>query len=47
MNDGFPGTNADYIEHAIEHYKPSSEIVAILDEYRDMPSGGQEFPFTG
>jgi aminobenzoyl-glutamate utilization protein B len=44
VNDGFPGTNADYIEHAIEHYKPSPEIVAILDEYRDSPLVGRNFP---
>jgi aminobenzoyl-glutamate utilization protein B len=44
VNDGFPGTNADYIERAIEHYKPSAEIVAILYEYRDSPLVGRNFP---
>lgn len=44
VNDGFPGTNADYIERAIEHYKPPAEIVAILDEYRDLPLVGINFP---
>ena len=44
VNDGFPGTNADYIEQAIDHFKPPAEIVAILEEYRNSPLVGRNFP---
>jgi aminobenzoyl-glutamate utilization protein B len=44
INDAFPGTNSDYVDDAIEYYKPPSEIVALLDEYRDQPLWGRNFP---
>ncbi len=44
VNDAFPRTNADYIEDAIEHYKLPPEMAAKLDEYRDMPLIGGNFP---
>jgi aminobenzoyl-glutamate utilization protein B len=44
INDAFPGTNSDYVDDAIEYYKPPPEIVAALDEYRDQPLCGRNFP---
>ena len=44
INDAFPGTNSDYVDDAIEYYKPPPEIVAVLDEYRDQPLWGRNFP---
>ncbi len=44
VNDGFPGKNPEHIESLIEHYKPSSEYVSILDKYRDLPLVGVNFP---
>lgn len=44
VNDGFPGTNADYIDDLIEYYKPPSEIVTMFNEYRDKPLIGTNFP---
>lgn len=44
VNDEFPGTNADHIEDLIEHYKPPAAIVALLDQYRDKPLVGENFP---
>ena len=44
INDAFPGTNSDYVDDAIEYYKPPPEIVAVLDEYRDQPLWGGNFP---
>jgi len=41
INDAFPGTNSDYIDDRIEYYKPSPEIVAAFDEYRDQPLVGE------
>ncbi len=43
INNAFPGTNSDYIDDMIEYYKPSPEIVAALDEYRDQPLVGRNF----
>ena len=43
INDAFPGTNSDYIDDRIEYYKPSPEIIAALDEYRDQPLVGRNF----
>lgn len=37
INEAFGGTNADYIERAIELYKPSPEIREIFESYRDKP----------
>jgi aminobenzoyl-glutamate utilization protein B len=37
INDGFPGTNADYIDDRIEYYKPTPENVAALNEFREQP----------
>ncbi len=44
INDAFPRTNSDYINDTIEYFKPSSEIVDILDTYRDKPLVGCNFP---
>jgi aminobenzoyl-glutamate utilization protein B len=44
INDAFPGKDSDYIDEMIERYKPPSEIVAILDNYRDKPLIGENFP---
>lgn len=43
INDAFPGTNSDYIDDRIEYYKASPEIIAALDEYRDLPLVGRNF----
>jgi len=43
INDAFPGTNSDYIDDMIEDYKPSPDLVAALDEYRDQPLIGRNF----
>jgi aminobenzoyl-glutamate utilization protein B len=43
INESFPGTNSDYIDDMIEYYKPSAEMVAALDEYRDQPLIGGNF----
>ncbi|NOR83886.1 MAG: amidohydrolase [Ardenticatenales bacterium] len=44
INDAFPGTNSDRIDDLIEYYNPPPEIVAALDEYRDQPLIGRNFP---
>jgi aminobenzoyl-glutamate utilization protein B len=44
INDAFPGTNSDYVDNAIEHYKPPPEIVEEFDGYRDQPLWGGIFP---
>lgn len=44
INDAFPRSNADYIANMIEHYKPPSEFVAQLEQYRDLPLIGGNFP---
>jgi aminobenzoyl-glutamate utilization protein B len=44
INDAFPGTNAHYINDAIELFKPSPEVTAILESYRDQPLVGVNFP---
>ena len=44
INNNFPGANADHIESMIEFYKPPSEYNAILDQYRDSPLVGENFP---
>jgi aminobenzoyl-glutamate utilization protein B len=44
INDGFPGTNSDYIEYGIEYYNPPAAIAAQLDEYRDQPLINRNFP---
>ena len=44
INDAFPRTNSDYIDDGIEYFKPSPEIVAALDEYRNQPLIGGNFP---
>jgi aminobenzoyl-glutamate utilization protein B len=44
INDAFPGTNSDYVERTLEHYKPPPEIVEAFDEYRDQPLWGKNFP---
>jgi len=43
INEAFQGSNADYIDDAIEYFKPSPEIVAILEGYRDQPLVGRNF----
>ncbi len=44
INDAFPGTNSDYIDDAIEHFKLSLEMAAILNEYCDQPLISENFP---
>jgi aminobenzoyl-glutamate utilization protein B len=44
INDGFPGSNADHIENLIDHFRPPAEYAAILDQYRDSPLLGTNFP---
>ena len=44
INDGFPRTNADYIDDEVEYFKPPMEIVEIFDGYRDQPLIGVNFP---
>ena len=44
LNDAFPGTNSDYVDYGIEYFKPSPDIVAAFDEYRDQPLIGRNFP---
>jgi len=44
INNAYPRTNSDYINDAIEYFKPSAEIVDILDRYRDKPLVGGNFP---
>lgn len=44
INDAFPGTNSDYIDDVIEHFKLPPEMAASLDEYRDQPLVGKNFP---
>ncbi|MGD9099867.1 MAG: amidohydrolase [Anaerolineae bacterium] len=44
INDAFPGTNSDYIDDRLEYFKPSPEMVAAFDAYRDQPLMGRNFP---
>jgi aminobenzoyl-glutamate utilization protein B len=44
INNAFAGSNADYMADRIEHLKPSREYVAQLEEYRDLPLIGGNFP---
>jgi aminobenzoyl-glutamate utilization protein B len=44
INDAFPGTDGDYIDDMIDYYKPSPEIAAQLEEYRDKPLISLNFP---
>ena len=44
INDAFGGTNADYIDRAIELFKPTPDIKEILESHRDQPLVGVNFP---
>ncbi len=44
INDAFKGTNSDYIDRALEFYKPSPEYAAIFERYRHQPLVGFNFP---
>jgi aminobenzoyl-glutamate utilization protein B len=44
INDAFPGTNSDYIERTIDYFKPSPDMIELLDTYRDQPLMGGNFP---
>ena len=44
INDAYPKTNSDYINNFIEFFKPTEEIVDILDIYRNKPLIGENFP---
>ncbi len=44
INDAFESTNAEYIDRAIEYFKPSPEITTIFEGYRDQPLVGSNFP---
>jgi aminobenzoyl-glutamate utilization protein B len=37
VNDGYPGTNSDYIDFGIEFLNPPSDIEVLFDAYRDKP----------
>jgi len=43
INDGFPGSNAEYIEDRIEYYKPSPDNTAAFNEFRNQPLIGENF----
>ncbi len=44
INDAYPRSNSACIDDLIEYFKPPSEIVDILDRYRDKPLIGGNFP---
>ena len=44
INDAFGKTNSDYIDKAIEYYKPAAEYAAIFEEYRYQPLVNHNFP---
>jgi len=44
INDAYPGTNSDYINYSIEHFKLSPKEAAALEEFRDLPLVGKNFP---
>jgi aminobenzoyl-glutamate utilization protein B len=44
VNDAYQRSNSDYIDDALELLKPPSDIVDILDTYRDKPLVGANFP---
>jgi aminobenzoyl-glutamate utilization protein B len=44
INDGFPTTNAENIDWLIEYGNPSPESVERLNQYRDKPLVGENFP---
>jgi aminobenzoyl-glutamate utilization protein B len=44
INDAFPGSNSDFIDSEIEYFKLSPEMAARLNEYRDQPLIGGNFP---
>jgi aminobenzoyl-glutamate utilization protein B len=44
VNDGFTGTNSDYIDYDLEYYNPPAEIAAKFEQYRDQPLIGENFP---
>jgi aminobenzoyl-glutamate utilization protein B len=44
INDAFPGSNSDYIDHHLEYYVPSVDDLAVFDQHRDKPLVGANFP---
>jgi aminobenzoyl-glutamate utilization protein B len=44
INDNFPTTNSENIDWLIEDNNPSPESVERLDQYRDKPLVGENFP---
>jgi aminobenzoyl-glutamate utilization protein B len=44
INDAMPGTNSDYIDKRIDYLNPAPEFAAALNEYRDQPLIGANFP---
>jgi aminobenzoyl-glutamate utilization protein B len=44
VNDGYPGTNSDYIDDRLEYLKPPAEIAALYDKFRDQPLVGINLP---
>ncbi len=44
INDAFPGSNSDYINSAIELFKPPSDVVAMLEQSSDKPLQTQNLP---
>ena len=44
INDGFPGSNADYIDRRIDYFTPNPDMIAVFNQYRDQPLVGINFP---
>ena len=44
INDAFPGSNSEYIDRLIDHFKPSDKDKATFEEYRQAPLIGINFP---
>ncbi len=44
INDSFPGENKDYIQAAIDYYKPSAELKEMVLAHKDKPLIGVNFP---
>jgi aminobenzoyl-glutamate utilization protein B len=44
INDAFPGDNGYYVDRIIERIKPPPEYQVILEEYRQQPLIGHNFP---
>ena len=43
INDAFPGTNADYVDRAVERFNLRPALAATLEKFRDQPLVGKNF----